>query len=109
MWIDKNNESLYTYLVANKETIMKTLASHFGSKLLIKPAEGDTSTTIAHLAQFVKFDPRDAKLFHTSVPVIAYDALEEEYGKFEKDHGDADYYDGFYMKFKDGSTISVRT
>jgi len=73
----------------------------------VTPAEGDASTTIAHLAQFVTFDPVDAVTYDTSIPVIAYDALEDEYGAFEKVGGEADYYDGAWMRFKDGSTISI--
>ena len=73
----------------------------------VTPADGDTTTTIAHLAQFVTFDPVDAVTYDTSIPVIAYEALEDEYGAFEKVTGDADYYDGAWMRFKDGSTISI--
>lgn len=76
-------------------------------RVIVEAMEGDTSTTIAHLAQFVEFDPSDAKKYDTSLPVIAYDALEDEYGAFEKSLGDADYYDGSWMEFKDGSTIWI--
>lgn len=71
----------------------------------IEAAEGDNSTTIADLARFVEFDPADANRYDTSVAVIAYDALEDEYGAFEKAAGEADYYDGGWMLFKDGSRI----
>jgi hypothetical protein len=71
------------------------------------PAAGDTSTTIADLAMFVEFDMKDAKRYDTSVPCIAYEALEDEYGAFEKTAGNADYYDGAWMTFKDGSTIRI--
>lgn len=73
----------------------------------VEPAEGDTSTTIADLATFVEFDPTDASKYDTSLPCIAYDALEDEYGAFEKTAGGADYYDGVWMTFKDGSTIRI--
>ncbi len=64
---------------------------------------------IAHLAQFVSFDPDDARRYDTSIPVIAYDALEDEYGAFEKALGGADFYDGSWMRFTDGSTIRIES
>ena len=76
-------------------------------KVSTEAAEGDNSTTIAALAQFVKFDPADAKRYDTSIPVVAFDALEDEYGAFEKSGGECDYYDGSWMTFKDGSTIKI--
>jgi len=69
--------------------------------------EGDTSTSIAELAKFVEFDPSDARRYDTSLPCVAYEALEEEYGAFEKSLGETDYYDGCWMEFKDGSTIWI--
>jgi hypothetical protein len=53
------------------------------------------------------FDPSDAELNQTSVPIIAYNALEDEYGAFEKIDGGFDFYDGCWMKFSDGSVIKI--
>ena len=87
---------------------MISIANLEGFTVTSTPAEGDTSVTIADLAMFVTFDPADAATYDTSVPVIAYDALEDEYGAFEKAAGEADYYDGAWMRFTDGSMIEIR-
>ena len=71
----------------------------------ITAQEGDTSVTIADLAKNVTFDKQDAYRYDTQVWCIAFDALEDEYGAFEKADGNADYYEGAWMTFKDGSTI----
>lgn len=75
--------------------------------VVTRPANNANVVSIADLAQFVEFDPADAKRFETSVPCVAFDALYAEYGKFEMEDGESDYYDGFWMTFKDGSTIKV--
>ena len=79
----------------------------FGKNVSSTPAEGDTSVTIADLAMWIHFDPSDAELSQTSVPVIAYNALEDEYGAFEKKDGWFDFYEGCWMKFSDGSAIRI--
>jgi hypothetical protein len=38
---------------------------------------------------------------------VAFDALEDEYGAFEKQDGAVDFYDGAWMRFKDGSMITI--
>jgi hypothetical protein len=79
----------------------------FKSRAVSTPAGGDTSVTIADLAMFLTFDEGDASVYQTSLPVIAYEALEDEYGAFEKVGGASDFYDGCWMKFTDGSTIRI--
>lgn len=79
----------------------------FGKNVSSTPAEGDTSTTIADLAMFLYFDPIDVELCQTSTPIIAYNALEDEYGAFEKVAGWFDFYEGCWMKFSDGSAIRI--
>lgn len=83
------------------------ISDYFGNKVESIPAEGDNSVTIADLAKFVEFNTLDAGKYSTSFAVIAYEALEDEYGPFEKTAGEADYYDGCWMTFKDGSTIRI--
>jgi hypothetical protein len=71
------------------------------------PAVGDTSVTIADLAMFLHFDLNDAEMKKTSVPIMAYNALIDEYGAFEKTGGAFDYYEGCWMQFSDGSVIRI--
>lgn len=78
-----------------------------GNKVSIVPAEGDTSTTIADLAQFVEFDSNNVRRFDTSIACVAFHALEEEYSNHEMVAGEADYYEGVWMTFADGSTIRI--
>lgn len=81
--------------------------SELGSRVTIVPAPGDVSVTIADLAMLVEFDPGDASRYSTSVAAIAYEALEDEYGAFEKDAGEVDYSGVTWMRFKDGSTLRI--
>ena len=67
----------------------------------------DSTVSIADLAKFVEFDPNDARKYSTSVACIAFDALHAEYGNHEMVSGEADYYDGMYIEFADGSTLEV--
>lgn len=80
------------------------------SRIIVTPAEGDTSTTIADLAVFTAFDPEEASKYGTSIAAIAYEALEDEYGAFEKLAGGytptAGGY-GAWMTFKDMSRIEI--
>lgn len=69
-------------------------------------AEGDTSTTIADLAKFIHFDPLDIGRYQTSAASVMYEALEDEYGAFEKDDGACEY-DSAWMSFSDGSRIVI--
>jgi hypothetical protein len=71
------------------------------------PADGDTTATIADLAQFTTFDNEDVQRFDTVPHAVAFDALEDEYGAFEKSDGAVDFYDGAWMRFKDGSMITI--
>ena len=71
----------------------------------ITAAEGDTSTTIAQLAQFVEFDIYLSRKYDTAPWCVAYDTLLDEYGGHEFVDGHSDYYDGVWMKFVDGSRI----
>lgn len=73
-------------------------------RLIIRPAAGDTSTTIAHLAQFTPFDPALAGRYDTAAHCIAADAIREEW-KFETVECEGDYYDGFSAVFSDGSAL----
>ena len=68
----------------------------------IQPAQGDTSTTIAHLAQFVSFKTSSEPNW-----CAAYEALFDEYSGFEMTNGCKDFYDGAFMTFSDGSTITM--
>ncbi len=61
----------------------------------------DEHTSIADLAQFVTFDPKDGEYEHGA----AYHALVEEYGNREATAHELDYYDGWYLSFADGSSI----
>jgi len=85
----------------------KTIDTVFGNKIVITPAEGDTSITIADLARFVEFDVDAAQRYDTKDHCIAFDALADEYGNFEMAAGATDYYDGCWMKFTDGSMIKI--
>ena len=67
----------------------------------------DDTVSIADLAKFVEFDPNLARRYNTAVHCIAYDALLDAYRNHEFVDGDNDYYDGFWMKFADGSEIRV--
>lgn len=84
------------------------LIESLGSKVTVTPAEGDTSVTIADLARYIDFDPAEAVRLDTTLAIVAYNALDEYYGKFEKVSGECDYYDGVKMTFGDGSSISIR-
>lgn len=67
----------------------------------------DSTVSIADLAKFVSFNPRDARKFSTSIPCIAFAALEAEYGNHEMVAGESDYYDGMFMEFSDGSILEI--
>jgi hypothetical protein len=84
-----------------------TIQGVFSDRVVITPAEGDNTTTIAHLAAFTTFDSRLAGPAGTRPHCIAYDVLCEEW-KHEFRGGNADYYDGFTARFADGSTLRVR-
>jgi len=99
-------QSAYINRVANKEHNMQLCDCGYIT-VTVKNLDNDNTVSIADLAKFVEFNPADAARYKTSVPVIAYDALEDEYGPFEKVGGDADYYDGAWMEFKDGSMIFI--
>lgn len=73
-------------------------------RLSVRPADGDHSTTIAHLAQFTEFEPRDAVKYDTAAHCIAADAIRNEW-KHEITFCEGDYYDGFTAKFADGSAL----
>lgn len=73
--------------------------------LRVIAADGDTSTTIADLAQFVSFDTDEARTQDTSPWCVAYGELLSEYGNHEMTAGEQDYYDGFFMQFADGSQL----
>lgn len=73
-------------------------------RLIVKTAQGDTSTTIAHLAQFTEFDPADAVRCDTAAHCIAADAIRAEWA-FEAVSCEGDYYDGFRAEFADGSAL----
>ena len=88
---------------------MISIADKFEGKYEIIAADKDTTVTIADLAVFTSFERDDASKFSTSEACIAFDALKEEYEGREMVGGDADFYDGFYMEFADGSTLRVRT
>jgi hypothetical protein len=83
-----------------------TISDFFAKTIRIIKADGDTSTTIADLAQFTDFDPALAKTADTATHCIAYDALLAQYKGHEFIRGEADYYDGAWMVFADGSEIS---
>lgn len=79
-------------------TATTTIAAFFADTLRV---EGD----IARLAQFVRFDPRDAQRFDTAPACVAVDALLAQYEHHEMESFNSDYYDGGRMTFKDGSMI----
>lgn len=64
----------------------------------------DASVSIADLAQFVEFCPASAREKGAAEHAAAYDALCAEYG-WEKVDGSEDFYDGFWVEFRDGSKI----
>lgn len=86
--------------------MLKTIEAAFGNNITVIPAEGDTTTTIAHLVVFTKFDTRLARLSDTRSHCIAYDAIQEDW-QFEFLGGDLDFYDGFTARFADGSALRV--
>ena len=77
---------------------MEKIADYFSEGLQIV---GDCNS-IAHLAQFVKFDP---KLCDGAIHSGAFYALLDEYKGFEMVSGNNDHYDGFFIEFNDGSKI----
>lgn len=84
---------------------MTQISDFFAKSIRITKADGDTSTTIADLAQFIDFDPALAKSADTATHCIAYDALLAEYQGHEFIRGEADFYNGAWMLFADGSEI----
>lgn len=86
---------------------IKTIAEYAEQTgtLHVIPADGDTSTTIADLAQFVKFDTQEARMQDTTPWCVAFGELVAEYGSHEMVAGEQDYYDGFFMQFADGSEL----
>jgi hypothetical protein len=77
-------------------------------KVTSTPATGDTSVTTADLAMFLEFDENDPAFNPMpSILVMAYNALEDEYGAFERADGSLTFLGGGQMTFKDGSTIHI--
>jgi len=87
---------------------MIKIAELGNAQVKVSKTENDNTVSIADLAMYVEFDPDNAKRYDTSIPVVAYEALEDEYGAFEKVDGGCDYYIGAWMSFKDGSEIIIR-
>ena len=83
------------------------IADYFGTLATAVAADGDTSVTIADLAMFTEFNDGDIGRYSTAPHMIAFDALEEEYGPFEKADGQCTQQNGCWMSFKDGSTIRI--
>jgi len=86
---------------------MTTIADLKNHTVTVIPALGDKTTTVAHLARLVKVNISEAAKYKTSISCIAYDALEDEYGPFEKVDGHVDINSGAWMKFADGSEIRI--
>lgn len=62
----------------------------------------------AYAATFVTFDDNDISKYNASHASIAYEALEDEYGGFEKNSGYTTIHE-CNMKFNDGSSITLRS
>jgi len=82
-----------------------TVQDFCGNRLEIVPAEGDTTVTIADLAQFVTFDSQAARAKGDPEHKAAYHALRDHYAKHEMQAGGYHPETGFWVVFKDGSSI----
>jgi hypothetical protein len=72
----------------------------------IEISNPDGTVSIADLSIFTKITPEQGKRRDTSFACIAADAIAQEY-PWEIEDREHDYYNGAWIKFKDGSQLTI--